>query len=159
MKLGAIALVAIVVCSAFVLASLESTTAIPTINSSLYKNNGYGMGNDMNGEWTLNVEVSSDVTRVEFYLDGKLVSNDTAAPFSWNFNTADYTDGLHLFRAMAFNADGEVNYQEIPRNFVPFPLDFVVGIIALVIITLVIAIVGALAKNKKLGKKPKNNAN
>ena len=158
MKLGAIALVAIVVCSAFMLASLESTTAIPTINSSLYKNNGYSMGNDMNGEWTLNAEVSSDVTRVEFYLDGKLVSNDTDAPFSWNFNTADYTDGLHLFRAMAFNADGEVNYQEIPRNFVPFPLDFVVGIIALVIITLVIATVGALVKNKKLGKKPKNNA-
>jgi len=153
MKLGVIALVAIVVCSGFVLASLESTTAAPTLDLSFYKNNGYGVGNDMNGEWTLNAEVSSDATRVEFYIDGQIVSNDTSSPFSWNFNTAQYTDGLHLFRAIAFNADEEYTYQEIPKNFVPFPLDFVVGIIALIIITLVVTLVGALIKTKKWGKK------
>lgn len=157
MKLGTIALAVIVVCSALALASLESATALPSIDLSLYKDNGYGVGNDMNGKWTLNAEVSSDVTIVEFYLDGQLVSNDTSAPFSWSFDTADYSNGLHLFRGVAY-ADGELNYQEIPKNFVPFPLDFVVGIIALIIITLVVALIGGLIKSKKIGKKPKNNA-
>jgi hypothetical protein len=157
MKLKAITLVAIIVCSLFALSCLHSVAAVPTISVGFYKNNGYGMGNDINGEWTLNTEVSADVRRVEFFFDGRLVLNDTTSPFSWNFNTANYTAGLHLMSATAYNAAGEFATAEVTRNFVPFPLDFVVGIFALIIVTMVIVLIGALIRAKKLGVKLKKN--
>ncbi len=152
MKISSTALVAIIVCSLLAVTALQSTQAVPTVNVSFYKNNGYGVGNDMNGEWTLNADASSDTVRVEFYLDGHLVENDTTAPYSWHFNTSNYTEGLHLFRAMAYDDTGHFGYVEVTRNFVPFPLDFVVGIIALVAITLVVVLVGALIRARKLRK-------
>ncbi len=151
MKPKPFTLAAIIVCSVLALTCIEAAASVPTVEVSFYKNNGYGMGNDMNGEWTLNADVSSDTIRVEFYLDGHLVENDTTSPYSWHFDTINYTEGLHLFRAMAYNEDGQYGYVEVTRNFVPFPLDFVVGIIALVVVTMVIVLVGALIRAKKLG--------
>ena len=153
MKFKKTMLAALVVISVLALSCFQAACAAPTITLSLYKDNGYGMGNDMNGEWTLNAAVSQDVTRVEFYFDGHLVENDTSAPFSWNFDTFNYSAGLHLFEAKAYNAAGESALEQISRNFVPFPLDFIVGIIVLVIVTLVIALVGALIRAKRLGVK------
>lgn len=83
--------------------------------------------------------------------------NDTTAPFSWHFDTANYTQGLHIISAKAYNPSGESATAESTRNFVPFPMDFVVGIIALVIVTLVVALVGALIRAKKLGVKLKQS--
>jgi len=47
---------------------------------SFEKNNGYGLGNSIDGLWTVNAELSPEVQRVEFYLDGDLKQNDTSAP-------------------------------------------------------------------------------
>lgn len=63
MKFKAITLVSLVVCSALVLSCFQAAAAAPTVTLSYYKNNGYGMGNDMNGEWTINTTVSQDVSR------------------------------------------------------------------------------------------------
>ncbi len=157
MKFKGITLVAITVISLLALTCFQAAAAAPTVTLSLYKNNGYGMGNDMNGQWTLNAAVSQDVTRVEFYIDGHLVQNETSAPYSWYFDTINYTAGLHLFEAKAYTASGEAAIDQITRNFVPFPLDFMVGIIALVIVTMVVALIGALIRAKKLGVKIKKN--
>ncbi|MGD6807386.1 MAG: Ig-like domain-containing protein [Candidatus Bathyarchaeia archaeon] len=153
MKFKGITLVAFTVITLLVLSCFQASSASPLITLSLYKNNGYGMGNDMNGDWTLNAAVSEDVTRVEFYFDGHLVANETTAPYSWHFNTSNYTSGLHLFEAKASNEAGESALAQITRNFVPFPLDFVVGIIGLIIVTLIIAVIGAVIRAKKLGVK------
>lgn len=61
--------------------------ANPTLSIRLYRDNGYGFGNDISGLFTVRTEVSADVTRVEFYLDSLLQSNATTSPFNWSFDT------------------------------------------------------------------------
>ena len=111
--------------------------AKPTLSVSFYKNNGYSVGNDINGLFTAQTDVSADVTRVEFYLDDLLQANVTASPFSWPFDTNNYTLGLHTIRVVAYNATGEEATVEVQRNFVEFPTLFVVVVIVVVVVSVV----------------------
>jgi hypothetical protein len=91
-----------IVCLILVLSVfVGAVTATPTLRLDFYKDNGYGMGEDLQGQWTVNTEISSDVVRIEFYLDGQLQKNDTSAPFSWSFNTANFTEAQHTFKVVA----------------------------------------------------------
>jgi hypothetical protein len=119
---------------------LGSVEAKPTLSVILYKDNGYSTGSDINGFFTVQTEVSRDVTRVEFYLDNQLEANVTTSPFSWPFNTNNYTLGLHTIKVVAYNAAGEEAAAEIQRNFVEFPTLFVGVIIVVVIVSVVGAI-------------------
>jgi heme/copper-type cytochrome/quinol oxidase subunit 2 len=114
--------------------------AAPTLSTSFYKNNGYGMGNDMSGEWTLNTSVSSDVAYVEFYLDDQLQLNATTAPFSWHFDTSSFSEGQHTIHVIAYDAEGVSDDVTLQRNFVGFPVDFVVLIIVIVVVAVVVSL-------------------
>jgi hypothetical protein len=94
--------------------------AKPTISLSLYKDNGYGLGDDVGGQWTLKTATSDDVVYVEFYLDDQLQLNDTSSPYSWQFNTNNYTLGEHTFIALAYDAQGESTAATIDRKFVEY---------------------------------------
>lgn len=52
-------------------------------------------------------KVSSDVQYVEFYLDGQLQQKDIDAPFSWQFDTANYPAGSHAIKAVAYDSSGK----------------------------------------------------
>jgi hypothetical protein len=138
-------------------AVIANVEAKPTLNLSFYKDNGYGMGNDMNGEWTINTEVSSDVQYVEFYMDDQLQLNDTSAPYNWNFNTGSYTEGMHTIKVVAYDAAGESATAERQSNFVGFPLTFVVGIIVFVVIAVIGGFGFALYRARKNEAKYKMN--
>jgi hypothetical protein len=97
-------------------------------------------------------EVSADVTRVEFYLDDVLQANVTTSPFSWPFDTNNYTLGLHTFKVVAYNAVGEEASVEIQRNFVEFPTLFVVGIIVVIIVTTIGSLAGIFISRKREAK-------
>jgi hypothetical protein len=132
--------------------NMKPTTveAAPTLSISFYKDNGYGLGNDMAGLWTVNAQVSSDVVTVEFYLDDQLQLNDTSAPFSWQFDTGNYALGNHTIKAVAYNSSGEQAIAEQQRNFVEFPTTFVFGItIAAVVVAVVIAVIAAIYKIRR----------
>ncbi len=123
--------------------------AAPTLKLNFYKNNGYSLGNDMNGLWTINTEVSSDVVRVEFYLDDLLQLNDTNAPFSWPFDTNNYTIALHSIKVVAYNSAGEQAIEERQPNFVGFPITYVVGIITLIVVGTVGSFIFAFYRARK----------
>ena len=129
--------------------SIPMITAEPSLSISLYKNNGYGMGNDINGQFTVNTEVSADVEYVEFYLDNQLQLNDTAAPFNWPFDTNNYTLGLHTISVVAYDAAGEQATAERQRNFVEFPLTFMIIIISAVAVTVIVSSIIAVVWLKK----------
>lgn len=153
-KISIACLLVLVLACAFTVVCVE---AKPTLSISFYKDNGYGMGNDMNGEWTINTEVSSDVQYVGFYVDDELQLSDTSAPFSWNFNTGNYTEGTHTLRVIAYDAQGETATAEREANFVGFPLTFVVGIIVLVVVVLIASFGFALYRARKSEKSRKHN--
>ncbi len=134
------------ICVACAILTLSFTTvlAVPTISLSWYKNNGYGLGNDIGGQWTITAVASSDVTNVEFYLNGNLQQNDTSTPFAWAFNTADYSLGTHTIKAVAYNIEGQTAMTEAERNFVEYSMNIlwvIIGVaVAIVAISTVVAI-------------------
>jgi hypothetical protein len=112
--------------------------AKPSIDLSFEKNNGYGVGDDIDGLWTATALVSSDVQFVEFYLDIILQQNATSAPFSWQFDTSNYSSGAHIIKAVSYDAQGETAFLQVNRNFQGTSTATVAIIIAVIAITIVI---------------------
>ncbi|MCL5410906.1 MAG: S8 family serine peptidase [Patescibacteria group bacterium] len=59
------------------------------------------------------------VTKVEFYVDGKLIATDTSSPYSvsWSVNRKN-TIGAHNITAKAYDAAGNTNSSTISVNFI-----------------------------------------
>lgn len=132
---------------------LFAVDAEPTINLSLYKDNGYGFGDDMGGQWTLKTDTSDDVVYVEFYIDDQLQLNDTLSPYNWQFNTNNYTLGEHTIIALAYNAQGESTAATIDRKFVEYDSSNTFLLILIVSIAVVAIAVGvAVYRIKKTPK-------
>lgn len=117
-------------------------TAKPSIDLGFEKNNGYGVGNDIGGLWTVSAHVSSDVKYVEFYLDGQLQQNDSSAPFSWQFDTTNYSAGSHAIKAVAYDSLGDTAFLQVERNFQETSTGTVTGIIVAIVIAVIIAAIG-----------------
>ncbi len=155
-KLGSILVIASLMLFYFLSISNSSMIqAAPSLSLNFYKDNGYGMGNDMNGLWTLNTDVSDDVVYIEFFLDDQLQLNDTVAPFSWSFNTNNHTLGLHDLKAIAYNTFGETATGVSQRTFVEFPMTFVMEIIAIVVVVSIVSIVAGIFIARKREAKEK----
>jgi len=92
------------------------------------KINGFEFRSGINGEWTISPLLKDNTTTyVEFCFDNELKLNDTVPPFSWTFNTADYTEGNHLVEVIAYNSEGETAVVNEERSFVGFPFIFIIG--------------------------------
>jgi hypothetical protein len=133
--------------------------AIPllTVNAqpslSLYKDNGYGLGNDIAGIWTANAQVSTDVSYVEFYLDDQLQQKDTSAPFGWQFDTSNYTIGEHTIKAVAYDNQGSSQTVQLARNFVENNTTSVIVIVIVVVAAVFAVLVGIAVYKIKKSKK------
>jgi len=133
---------------------LSNIEAEPTASIRLYRDNAYGFGNDISGLLTVRTEVSTDVTRVEFYLDTLLQSNCTISPFNWSFDTNNYTLGLHTIKVIAYDALGDEASAEIQRNFIEFPTFLILSIIvAAVVITFAGIVIGIFRARKREAEK------
>jgi hypothetical protein len=118
------------------------TEAKPSIDLGFEKNNGYGMGNDIGGLWTVSAHVSSEVAYVEFYLDGQLQLNDTSAPFGWQFDTSNYSPGSHAIKAVAYDSLGDTAFLQVERNFQETSTETVTVIIIVIVIAIIVAAIG-----------------
>ncbi len=116
--------------------------AKPSIDFTFRKDNGYGVGNSIGGLWTVEATVSSDVQYVEFFLDGQLVQNDTSAPFSWQFDTSNYSPGSHAIKAVAYDSADDTAFLQVERNFEQTPTQTVTTLIIIVAVAIVVAAVG-----------------
>jgi hypothetical protein len=122
----------------------------PSIDLGFEKNNGYGFGNDIGGLWTVRADVSSDVQYVEFYLDGHLQQNDTSSPFSWQFDTINYSSGCHAIKAVAYDASGDTAFLQVERNFQETSTATMTGyIVAAVAAIIIVALAFALYQTRK----------
>ncbi len=115
-------------------------SAAPTISISLTRTNGYGLGNDISGHFTAKADVSSDVVKVEFYIDDSLQYTSNGPSFTWSFTTETYPLGQHKITAIAYNSAGENQTSQIlSKNFVEVPITFYL-IIGLVVTTAIIIV-------------------
>ena len=124
--------------------------AKPSIDLGFEKNNGYGFGKDIGGLWTVRADVSSDVQYVEFYLDGHLQQNDTFSPFSWQFDTINYSSGSHAIKAVAYDSLGDTALLQVERNFQETSTATVTGyIVAVFVAIIIVAIAVVLYRTRK----------
>ena len=103
----------------------------------LRRNFGYGLGAQMQGRFSFLVSGPDDLERVEFLLDGQVIGEARQAPFSLQFNTRNYSEGLHRMSAIGYAADGqELLSNAITRQFVSTSM-VTIGVVALVAIVVV----------------------
>ena len=60
---------------------------------------------------TVNIEDPSDVEKIEFYLDNKLMVTVTEAPYEWMWSEPGF--GIHTIKTMTYDALGSIAKQEI----------------------------------------------
>ncbi len=90
-----------------------------TLILRLSKDFGYAAGGTIQGAFTLKVRSPDDLVRVDFLIDGDIVSTDVEPPFAYQFNTADFTPGKHRFSAVGYRADGsQLRSDELVRNMI-----------------------------------------
>lgn len=106
---------------------------------------GYGAGGQIQGNFSLRVDGPADIEKVEFIIDGEVVQTATEAPFRYQFNTDEFSPGVHTLTAVGYKADGTPVYgTDYVRQFLSaeearsstmkiiVPLLIVVGVISLV---------------------------
>jgi hypothetical protein len=54
------------------------------------------------------VSDSHPLSRVDFYLDGHLVAQDTSSPYTWTLDPTRYSNGWHTVKVMAYDQVGHV---------------------------------------------------
>jgi hypothetical protein len=78
----------------------------------LHRDFGYGLGDQIQGNFTISARGPDDLVRVSFLLDGQEIGAATQAPFKISFNTDQYSTGRHVFSATGRTASG----QELTSN-------------------------------------------
>ena len=127
--------------------------AKPSIDLGFEKNNGYGLGNNIGGLWTVRADVSSDVQYVEFYLDGQLQQNDTYSPFSWQFDTINYSSDSHAIKAVAYDSLDDTAFLQVERNFQETSTQTITSIIIAIAIAITVTAFGFALYRAKKGNK------
>jgi hypothetical protein len=96
------------------------------------QNKGFDLNSGINGQWTITAHPTGNNTAyIEFYIDDKLESTDTQAPYSWSFNTDNYPQGQHTIKTVAHTLTGETITASDQRNFITFPYISIVGVLLL----------------------------
>lgn len=81
---------------------------------------GYASGaGKMQGTFSMRASGPDNLSRVEFYIDGKMVGEVTQPPFRLQFNTDNYSLGIHTMSAVGYTTGGEeLRSNEIKGEFV-----------------------------------------
>ena len=119
---------------------IPAASARPTMKLSVNKIAGYQFGSALSGSFVVDTKVSSDVVRVEFYLNGTLVNNATAAPFGWRSNTNMYASGHYNITAVAYDASGQQASAMLHANFVSVPIVAYIILLAAILFTVFIVV-------------------
>jgi len=111
---------------AFVLSLSSMTTLIvlaqegeESLVLGLRRNFGYGGVGEIQGQFTMSAQGPQGLVKVQFLIDGQVVSVDEETPFSYRFSTNEYSLGDHSLGAIGIMADGrQLQAQERRIEFV-----------------------------------------
>ncbi len=97
---------------------VQAQAPTPEMTLHLRRDFGYGAGLDLQGVFSLRLDAPDEIQRVEFLMDGEVLTEMPQAPFQWQSNTDNYKPGLHKFVAVGYTGDGrELRSQEVSSNF------------------------------------------
>ncbi len=96
------------VCTAPVLAQAA-------LNLDVRKDFGYNLGNQIRGTFSMKASGPADLKSVTFLIDGNVVGKADAAPFAFQFQTANYAVGMHELSAIGTTAGGQTLTSPVKR--------------------------------------------
>lgn len=111
LRIVVLSLIVLFVFPAFAFAQDE-----PELELRISRDNGYGLGNQMQGNFSYRVSGPEDLVRVEYLMDGEVIGESTSEPFRFNFVTDNFELGLHEMSAVGYTADGEVLESNVYRG-------------------------------------------
>lgn len=85
----------------------------PTVTITYPQNN-----TTVGGTVTIQVEALDDrgISKVEFYIDSSKKFTDTGSPYSWNWDTTQYTEGQHTISVIAYDTSNQQAQASITVN-------------------------------------------
>ena len=119
---------------------------------------GYSSGSGkIQGLFSMTVSSTVPLAKVVFYIDSAVIGSDENEPFKLQFNTDDYSPGLHSMHAIGTTEDGgELSTKEVKAEFVSAQesnkalYSILVPVFGLVLLIVIIsAVVPALTSRKK----------
>lgn len=69
---------------------------------------GFGGGSQIQGRFSMRASGPEDLERVEFFIDGQVVNEDVETPFRYQFDTDEYSPGVHKLSALGYVKGGAV---------------------------------------------------
>jgi len=100
----------------FVLPALAFAQDDPALSLRISRDNGYGLGNQMQGHFSYRVSGPDNLVRVEYLMDGGVIGESTSEPFRFNFVTDNFELGLHEMSAVGYTADGKTLESNVYRG-------------------------------------------
>lgn len=84
----------------FAITAFNDTQA-PAVTIAAPQNNS-----TVSGTATISADANDNigVSKVEFYIDNSIISTDTSAPYSYSWNTTQYSNTIHSIKAKAYDA-------------------------------------------------------
>jgi hypothetical protein len=82
---------------------------------NVHRNIGYSSGAQIRGSFNMAVVGGSNIQSVTFLIDGQPMQQVTAAPFSINFDTGQYSFGWHDLSASVQTTDGQMVVTPVRR--------------------------------------------
>ena len=109
----------------------------PALQLSLSRDNGYGLGNQMQGHFSYRVSGPDNLVRVEYLMDGEVIGESTAEPFRFRFVTDNFELGIHEMSAVGYTADGQTVESNVIRGDFVSPQvtnRFVIGVVGFAVV-------------------------
>jgi phosphodiesterase/alkaline phosphatase D-like protein len=92
----------------------QFTTGSTTVNVSITNpDDGDVVAGTVTIAASASVDGSTSIARVEFYIDGTQIAQDTSSPYQTGWDTTAYADGTHTITATAYDTDGNNAQDEI----------------------------------------------
>ena len=61
-------------------------------------------GETVSGTVSITTDAAAEIAKVEFYIDSTLTSTDTTSPFSWSWDTTQYSDASHTILVKGYDS-------------------------------------------------------
>jgi len=101
---------------------LETTSDTPEVGIAKLKE-----GSQVFGLTSIEASVldTSEIIKVEFYVDGVLSKTLTSAPFIWDWDSASTPAGNHVIKVVAYNLGGGTSEKSITLKTIPLDKEVV----------------------------------
>jgi hypothetical protein len=128
------------------------------LNLSFSRDWGYANGSgSIQGFFSMIASSTIPLTKVNFFIDSVVIGTVNKEPFKIQFNTDDYSPGLHTLHAIGFSSDGrELNSKVVKREFVTAEASnkamyaILVPVLGLVLLIVILStVIPALTSRKK----------